>query len=195
MRYAAVTIIASTLIGIPPGPAAAQDSQAQAFTVDGYSQSVCTLTAPQNAQATNMNVGSSSAVQVVISVPSLVDEKTSNLQPGSISLNMNMVCNRAHSIRIASGNGGLRPQVDSNGTARAGFANRVNYAAQANWGAVSAKLETASGEQVTPEAQSLGAFVGNLALQVSIDQSGAGNLPLMAGTYTDTLTVTLSPAF
>jgi hypothetical protein len=192
-----VVILCICALGVLQGrPVAAQDSQTQAFTIKGYAQSACTLTAPQNTQATNMTVGSSSAVQVLVSVPTLIDEKTGNLQPGSISLNMNMVCNRAHSIRIATGSGGLRPQSDASAPARPGFANRVDYAAQASWGAVSAKLQTVGGNgQATPEAQSPGAFVGNLALQVSIDESGSNHLPLMAGTYSDTLTVTLSPSF
>ena len=123
-------------------PAAAQDSQGQSFTIKGYSQSVCTLSAPQNSQGSNMTLGGGSAVQVLVSVPSLIDPKTGQLQPGSISMIMAMVCNRAHSIRIASGGGGLRPQTAPDAPAVPGFANRVDYAAQANWGAVSAQLQT-----------------------------------------------------
>ena len=65
-----------------------------------------------------------------------------------------------------------------------------------NWGAASATLQTSGVlSAATPEVHSPGAFSGNFALQVLIDESGAGHLPLTAGTYTDTLTVTLSPHF
>ncbi len=196
MRKVIVLVGVCTFGGLLGRPAFAQESQAQSFTIRAYAQSVCTLSAPQNTQATNMTLGAAAANQAVINIPSLNDSRTAQLQPASILLMISMVCNRAHSLHITTGNGGLRSQTGSTAQARLGFADRVDYATHANWGAASATLQT-SGVlgAATPEVHSPGAFSGNLALQVLIDESGAGYLPLSAGTYTDTLTVTLSPHF
>lgn len=175
-------------------PAVAADGQSQSLTVKGYAQSVCTLTPVQTSQATNMMVGGGSSIQIVVSVPSPINERTAQLQPGSISLTANMVCNRSHSLRIVSGNGGLRPQNGGDTPAAAGFANRIDYSVRASWGAATAQLQTSGvAGAATPEVQSPGAYAGDLLLQVSIDESGAGHLPLSAGNYTDALTITLSP--
>jgi hypothetical protein len=196
MRFAVLLIGIGTLSGLLVRSACAQDSQAQSFTIRANAHSVCTLSAPQNALAANMVLGAGSANQPVINIPSLHDGKTAQLQHASILLMMKMVCNRAHSLQVTTGNGGLRSQNGSDAQARPGFANRVDYATQVNWGAASAKLHTSGiSGQATQEVFSPGAFSGNFALQVLIDESGAGHLPLTAGTYTDTLIVTLSPHF
>ena len=196
MRWVVLVIGVCSFAGLQARPASAQDSQAQSFTIRAHAHSVCALSAPQSAQAANMALGAGSVNQPVITIPSLHDGKTAQLQPASISLMLNMVCNRAHSLRITTGNGGLRSQTGSDVLVRPGFANRVDYATHVNWGAASAKLQTSGilGEG-TAEVHSPGAFSGNFVLQVLIDESGAGHLPLTAGTYTDTLTVTLSPHF
>ena len=143
-----------------------------------------------------MTLGAASATNPVVTIPSLQDLTTAQLRPASITLMLNMVCNRAHSLRVTTGNGGLSFQAGSGVPGTPGFANRVDYATMVNWGTASAQLQTSGVlRAATPEVQSPGAFSGNLVLQVLIDESGAGHLPLTAGTYTDTLTVTLSPNF
>ncbi len=172
----------------------AADSQSQALSVRGYAQSVCTLAAPQISQSTNITISGGTAIQIVLNVPALVDEKTAQLRPGSVSLTANLICNRSHSLRIVSGNGGLRPQTGGDTPAGTGFANRIDYTVNASWGGATAQLQTSGvGGAATPEVQSPGAYAGNLVLQVSINESGAGHLPLVAGNYTDALTITLSP--
>jgi hypothetical protein len=177
-------------------PAVAADSETQGFTVKAYSQAVCTLALPEINQATNMTMDGGSAMRIVVSAPTLVNEKTAQLQPGSISLTTYMVCNRPHSLQIVSGKGGLRPQSGGDTPAMAGFANRIDYSVRASWGAAAAQLQTSGvAGAATPDVQSPGAYAGNLVLQVSIDESGAGHLPLSGGNYTDGLTITLSPRF
>lgn len=196
VRWTVLLVSVCALGGLLVRPAFARDSHARSFTIRACAQSFCTLSVPQNIQAANMALSGGSASRLVVNIPSLHNGKTAQLRPASILLTMNMVCNRSHSLHIATGNGGLRSQTGPNAQPRLGFADRVDYATHANWGTASATLQTSgvSGE-ATPEVHSPGAFSGNFALQVSIDESGAGHLPLTAGTYTDTLTVTLSPHF
>jgi hypothetical protein len=195
MRFAAIIVGMCAFSGIPAAPAAAQDSQAQSYTIRANAHSVCNLSVPQNTGASNMTLGSGSAAGAVIAIPSLNDDITAQVQPASISLTMNIVCNRHHGLRVKTGNGGLTPTV-SGGAARSGFANRVDYATDANWGATKASQHTSGvSGQTTSEIFSPGAFSGNLSLNILIDESGAGHLPLTAGIYTDTLVLTLSPHF
>ena len=194
MRWLVPLIGACAFGGRLVQPAFGQDSQAQSFTIKAYAQSVCTLSPPQTTQATNMALGAGSGIQPIISIPSLHDGKTAQLQAASISLTLSMVCNRAHSLHIKTGNGGLSSQTSSG--AGAGFANRVDYATHVNWGTVSGELQTSGvSNQASPDLHSSGAYSGNITLQVLINELGAGHLPLAAGTFTDTLTVTVSPHF
>jgi hypothetical protein len=174
--------------------AAAQDSQARSFTLQGQAQASCGFSAPQSMQASNMALASNSASQNVISITSLVTPNTAQLLPGSISLTLKGLCNQSHSLSITTANGGLKPQGGITSPLSAGFASRVDYIAQVTWAATSASLSTSGlSGQSTPAAVTAGAYSGNLFLQITINASGAGNQPLIAGTYTDILTVTLSP--
>ncbi len=174
--------------------AAAQDSQAQSFTLRGRAEAACGFSAPQSTQASNMALAASSSSQNLISITSLLNPNTAQLQPGSISLTMKGLCNHSHSLTVTSANGGLTRQIGSAAPLVNGFARRIDYTAKVSWAAASASLLTSGiSGQKTPAAVTLGAFSGDLSLQIDIDASGAGNLPLPAGTYTDTLTVTLAP--
>jgi spore coat protein U-like protein len=196
MRLDTFLIGIGVVAGLLARPALAQNGQTQSFTIKGHAHSVCSLSGVQSVQAANMALGARSANQPVINIPSLSNAPTAQLQPASISLMITMVCNRAHSLHIAAGNGGLQSQTGPDASAKPGFASHVNYAANAYWGAASAHLQTSGvlGE-AAPEVYVPGAFSGSFVLQILIDESGAGHLPLLAGTYADTLTVTLSPHF
>jgi hypothetical protein len=175
--------------------AAAQESQSQSFTIRAHAHSVCNLSVLQNAGASNMALNPGSGAGGTVTIPVLSDTNTDQVQQASIALTVNMLCNRAHSIKVRTGQGGLSPAAVGS-AAHMGFANRVDYATQANWGGAAALLQTSGATgQATPEIFSPGAFSGNLSLQILVDKSGAGNLPLEAGTYTDTLTLILSPHF
>lgn len=141
-----------------------------------------------------MTLASTAAGQNLISISALANPNTAQLQAGSILLSMKGLCNQAHALTITSSNGGLKSQSPSNAPLGTGFASRVDYVAQATWASNSVTLQTAGIiGQSAPPAQVTGAFSGNLILQIAIDPSGAGYLPLIAGGYTDTLTLTLAP--
>ncbi len=68
----------------------------------------------------------------------LVDPATAQLQPASISLSLNGICNNAHSFVIQSTGGGLQTSAG----ATPGFSNRVDYSASVLWGGASSSLQT-----------------------------------------------------
>jgi hypothetical protein len=178
--------------GVLAGTAAAQESQSQSFTIRAHAHSVCKLSVLENAGASNMTLNPDSGAGGIVTIPALSDANTDQVQPASIALTVNIICNRAHSLKVTTGHGGLSPAV-AGSEAHTGFANRVDYATHANWGGAAALLQTSGvSGQASPEIHSPGAYTGNLSLQILVDRSGAGNLPLEAGSYTDSLKLTLS---
>ncbi|MGC1585908.1 MAG: hypothetical protein WA791_09415 [Rhodomicrobium sp.] len=142
-----------------------------------------------------MALSASQASQNTVSVGTLIDPVTAKQQAASISLTLKGLCNRAHSIRIATGNGGLKPQ-NAIAAMPNGFSNRVDYTAQIFWASSSNALRTAGASgQSTPVAVINGAFSGDLGVLITIDPGSADYLPMIAGTYTDKLIVTVQPQF
>ena len=137
-----------------------------------------------------MTLGSASASQANLVINQLVDPATAQLKPASISLSLNGICNNTHTFSIQSNEGGLQT---SNG-ATPGFSNHVDYSASVLWGGSSSSLQTSGAAgQSSPIAVVPGAFAGTLQLQVTVGAGGANGLPLLAGTYSDNITITFKP--
>jgi hypothetical protein len=187
-----IFLICVLVCGLSARAAEAGESQSQSITVGGHAAPVCSLSALQATQASNITLDGGAINRAALNVPSLHDAKTAQLRPASISLVFEMICNGAHSIHIATAKGGLHTASEL--PERGGFANHVHYRAHVHWGATSTTLRTSgvAGES-TPKAESHGAFRGTVFLNLIIDGAGAGHLPLLSGTYNDALTVTLSP--
>jgi hypothetical protein len=136
-----------------------------------------------------MTMGAASATPNSISINQLADPTTAQLLPASITVTSKGACNHAHAFKIATKNGGLQT-----GTSALGFANHVNYTAIVSWGSIVSQLDTSSVPgQTTLNSITTGAYSGNMQLQIQISTNGAGNLPLVAGAYTDDLTITFGP--
>lgn len=182
------------LLGAKPG--AALDSQSHSVAIRGEAQPVCSFSSPQALQAANMAIAPSALSQNTIGIGTLIDPATAKLAGASIWLSLKGLCNRAHSISISTGNGGLKPANASPGAPAPGFSSRVDYTAQVVWASSTSALRTAgTSGQATPAALTNGAYSGDLGLQIVIDPAVPGDLPMLAGTYTDKITVTFRPQF
>ena len=100
----------------------------------------------------------------------------------------------AANISVSTKNGAitLGNAVGALATAPAGFANRLPYTATATWSTLSAVIDadgTAGAASVT-SLDSAGAVLDTLTVSGTTPGSPA---PLVAGAYSDTLTVTLNP--
>ncbi len=136
-----------------------------------------------------MTLGMASNAQNSISVNQLADPATAQVRAASITVTAKGTCNHAHAFKIATKNGGLQT-----GTSAPGFANHVNYTAIVSWGSMVSQLDTSGVQgQTTPNSITMGAYAGSMQLQILIPQDGAGKLPLVAGAYTDDLTITFGP--
>lgn len=103
-------------------------------------------------------------------------------------------CTDAANISISTKNGAitLGDAVGALPAAPSGFANRLPYTATASWSTLSAVIDAdgTAGAATVTSADSAGAVLDTLT--VSGSTAGSAD-PLVAGAYSDTLTVTLNP--
>ncbi len=99
----------------------------------------------------------------------------------------NSYCNAAFKMKLVSTNGAITTTED----AVDGFSSKIDYTAKAQFGSTGSyvELDTSNESDVINNA-SLGAEKGTLNVDIVIAASQSTN-PLLAGTYTDTLTVTI----
>ena len=168
----------------------AMAADAPAVGVKGAAPAICYFTPPQSGAASNMTLGSASGSQATLTINQLVDPANAQLQPASIALSLNGICNNAHTFAIQSNVGGLQ----TSSSATPGFANHVDYSASVLWGGLSSSLQTSGAAgQSSPLAAVPGAFAGTLQLQITVAAGGANGLPLLAGAYADTIVITFKP--
>ena len=98
------------------------------------------------------------------------------------------VCNAPADLDLTTQNGGITTAA----VAPAGFSNRIDYSATATFGAcvTTALVTNGTAGAVSGGGVCVGAIADDLT--VKIDGVGAA-FPLIAGTYADVLTVTLTP--
>jgi hypothetical protein len=102
----------------------------------------------------------------------------------------NVICNAPSTIQLKSQNGGMK----NTATPPSGYTNIIDYQASAIWNSVTATIDTstiptANGTE-SGTAQPVSA--GSGSLQVTINPA-ANSSPLVGGTYSDLLTVLLTP--
>ena len=104
----------------------------------------------------------------------------------------NAACNTPSNLQLTSQNGAVK----NSGTAPSGFSNLINYSASASFSGASASLDTATIATAT------GAEPGTAVSTTGATPSGtmsvtitpqANSTPLITGTYTDTLRITITP--
>lgn len=127
----------------------------------------------------------------------LADPVTANARASTINLDVSAYCNYAsHSVTISSLNGGL---VGDNQSATVGtFHRRITYDATLNWNGAIATLD-ATGDKTSN--QITAASSGNTVIGPAVNGvaqlrivTDADTVPLLQGTYADTLTIRFSPS-
>jgi hypothetical protein len=188
-----ILALAGAVLTIGGGPAMAQSPS---FAVTGSAPEICVLGQPALFVGSVVNVRNLSGAN--FQIEQLVDQTTLSTRSASAKVTFEAICTFPHRVVLQSAANGLwRNQTP--GVARpGGFADAVPYSAVLNWGSASGALSadaTSRGmkQQITPIAD---ATVGTLTIDFAIIAGAtnlAGNAPLLAGVYSDTLTVTLEP--
>jgi len=191
------TLIAATLLSalFSAAPAGAESDQGQSIGFGGDAPPMCAVTsAPTSSQAANVQLDSADLRQGRIVIDQLVDSSTAELQPASIKLSFDVTCNAPHRVLIKSINGALEP-VNQPATLAERFVTEVYYSALLTWDNTTIEM-IASGNAATARSQSLTSFAitGQVDLEIRVDASlNDMGTPLLEGTYSDTLVITLGP--
>jgi len=179
-------VAALSLLAVVPAFAAA--SASSNITINGSVADTCTLTMGASSAATNSTFATNT-----ISITNLADATTAQSVTASQTLNFAGMCNYAHSISLESANGGLTH--DGSVTVVGGtFDDLVEYDVSSNWASAGAALDAEGGATVKDVQSVSGANAESAAeLSFNIDNNG-GTDPLLAGNYTDTVTIQLGAA-
>jgi hypothetical protein len=177
--------------------ACAEENGVRSFTFKGTSPATCAFSSrPRMASAQNMALGSATAGVATLTITELIDSTTARLKPAAIALTLAAVCNVPHHITLSSQRGALvasSQALSSQGT----FLTELRYRATAQWGHQTVAF-IASGSSVThSEAQVVGgAQAGDVSVEIRIDGSDNDiSLPVLAGTYEDTLIISANARF
>ena len=168
-------------------PAFAQtvDTGLRPLEIVGTALPACLMRAPLDASGVNANFRGLSGAGGEIRIVEMVNPQTATPRSTSLSLSFPVICNSAHLLRIQSSNGGLR-RLGSNerNQSRGAFADFLPYSLDARWAGHSrTQLSNVPGGLLINSADG-GAGTVDFGFTVP-----AGNTPLVAGAYSDTITV------
>jgi hypothetical protein len=179
-----------------PLPAVAQsNSEVRAVDVTGQVPGTCTLGAPRlgGAQSNFRGINGNS-----LPIDQLIDSTTLSTRPASAEISFDAVCAFPHLVRVESQNNGLWRIGERSGGAPEGFGDAVPYRATLYWASQSFGLfADARLRRMSESSLFVGeTATGTLQLRLEIDAGATNhraNAPLVAGTYADTLRITLEP--
>lgn len=169
--------------------ARSQDSQASDLGFGGTATPLCSFTAlPSELAADNMSLtaGGSNKIQI----DTMIDPSSSLLKPSSIQIEIIGTCNQTHYVSVMTRNGGLALSSTAQ-VVDGAFLSHVNYRTQVNWAGKTAVMSTdgAPGKK-TPTTVVGGTNHGPLSLRIIVDElENDMGMPVVAGTYSDILTV------
>lgn len=179
------------------GAASAQTVSSKGMAVQGSAPQVCAVQSP-TVSATGALINFRGLNGTTLQIDQLTDPQTLATRAASVNVSFSAVCNYPHRITLERQNNGLWRNAAGGVGAPSGFADGVPYTATLNWGDVVQRFEVnASSRQLSRSSVLVDkATAGTILLRLDI-QSGASNLranaPLIAGTYQDTLRVTVEP--
>lgn len=113
------------------------------------------------------------------------------MQDWAFTFNAQATCNKASTLQIGSLGGGLKDGTPENLVSGV-FLNRMDYQATGKWASSANASFTTSGAPINSPLRSVGAAAtGNVTVDVSAVVNATS--PLLAGSYSDTLRITISP--
>lgn len=196
MRTLITTLLANTLLAgaalLAAAPAFAQTTTVGEGRLDmtGTAPSTCLVQAPQAAVGTNTTFSSGNTQQGQVTITQLADPQTAVAKEATISVALPAICNSAHHVTVTSLNRGLlRAGGVASQTSTNGFREFIPYSVTASWAGQTATGQSLTGTPVNITTQDGAA--GQVSLTIEVP--GGGD-PLIAGTYSDSLTIELQVA-
>ncbi len=181
-----ISLIALGAVGLAGGAAAQTVSPAaQQLSFTGDAPPGCLMQTPSSPTSDNASVTAASPGSADIVIGQLVGEDAVPVG-ATVILSLPAACNQAHTLSLASLNGGLANEDGAPGAG--GFRSLVPYSVALNWGGAGQTYESGDPALEVP----LGDAASG-AVTVTI-QIPAGGQPLTAGTYSDQLVLELAAA-
>jgi hypothetical protein len=168
----------------------AGDSGGDELPMGGEAPPVCAFTAtPSQQTADNMTFAASGGINQ-IQIDNLIDPNVGLLNRASIQLEVDGICNRAHSLSVMTNNGGLK-HAGSVLPVGGAFVGHINYRVQVDWAGQTAMLTTdAVPGKKAPVNLIGGPNQGSLNISLIVDEvDNDMNTPVIAGVYSDILTI------
>jgi hypothetical protein len=191
-RRAALTVVGAAIAAALPVTVEATDSDISLTSeVDGY----CSFdAAPSFPSITNVAPSALTPTSSLITISTPTDSG-GMMQFWKFSLKIDGTCNIVGDLRLTSEKGGLKDPAHGAGPPPTGFIKRFDYFASVDFdGAGPVSIPTTAGTPVSsspsPE-YTTGPYSGEATLHVTGVVNSAG--PLLAGSYTDVLTISLIP--
>lgn len=172
---AGLASLAAILIG---GTAAQAQTATQAITLNATVPHLCTVG--------NAAAGTTYVQTVPINASGSVNTSAIVLNGATFAT---VACNSAAKLQLTSTNNG----ITTGATAVSGFAGVINYSASATWDSTTASITTNGGAAPltgTISSATAGANSGTLSVTITPTANAS---PLLTGSYTDTLTLSLIP--
>ncbi|MBI1405003.1 MAG: hypothetical protein GC145_02630 [Caulobacter sp.] len=170
------------------GPAMAQTDVTTATIqaeLRGSVLSGCLLETPQSTGVSNAQVSELSPGSANIAINQMVGEDGAVIG-AIITLVLPATCNQAHTLNLSSLRGGLLG--DGPASSSGAFRSEVPYTVTVSWAGASQTFQTQDGDLSLALGE---AVTGPVTITINIP---AGGLPLVAGAYSDELTLVLGAA-
>ncbi|HEY3811690.1 MAG TPA: hypothetical protein VGL66_00570 [Caulobacteraceae bacterium] len=183
-------LIASTL-ALAPAAALAQQASNTAvqsrLDLLGQAPAACVLNGPSSTGNVNATVSDAGSRTTAVNITNLVDTSTLAAQATTVNLAFPLICNGPHTLTVTTSNGGLT--LEGGAPSAAGFTDHVDYVIQTNWAGQTASGSTGGAKTYSISTADGAAGVVSLSIQIR----GGGDR-LIAGIYSDTLTLDVQPA-
>ena len=194
MRARSLLILAG--LALPAAAHGQSNSVVSNFGVTGSVPGSCAVGAPQlSAGRQNNFLGLNGTT---LQIDQLVNPATLSTNAASVEVRFEAVCTFPHRLKVETQNNGLWSTSERAGATPEGFGSAVPYRADVTWDDTNLRLNADAGVRRIADNSVLvdGAGLGDLLLRLEIDAGATNeraNAPLLAGTYGDTLRITLEP--
>lgn len=181
-------LIAATL-ALPASQAQAQeiDRAIQQLEMSGLAPVACVISQPSVGAQTNASFSPTGAASGQVNITEFVNPQDASSRASAIELNLPLVCNASHSVRVTSSNRGLLRAGASGTGPSGGFAQYLPYTVGLDWSGQSINLLT-SNSAASINASQPGR--GEMIIRIA---TPAGGGPLVAGQYSDSIVVEVQP--
>lgn len=188
MRMVILLAAASAATATASGTGLAQevDRVSRQLELNATASSACVLRDPRAVSSTNAAFSSTGDSGGRIVLTRLVDPDTSVPRAASAELAIPATCNASHRVIAISTKGGLG-RISSAGTPGQEFTQSLPYALRLIWAGTRAEQASNAGSLAL---EIPNGATGDIALRVATPEGG---MPLVAGSYDDTIVIQLQP--